>query len=359
MSEQPIPEPQVMLAPNKEIPFDYEHIQYPVLGSGKLDGMRAIIRDGGIFSRTHIRQNEKLHTYFQHVVNAVHQEGLVLDGEIWSPTLAFNQIMSAIHKPFVVGVDLQFHVFDIMTEEEWYRGTERPFLDRVQHYTDWVTRRFAAETVPSWNVIQAVDQARITTPEDLEKLMVYALSRGLEGCVIRDPQGQYKHGRATLREGLMYKFKVWETLDAQIIGFEQSTEMIKLLESERKRTASGLLKNETSRDKRQLVDAVASVHLQDREGNTFFASSGPGKVFDAAGLTWATRETFKGKWVEVRHQSHGKHKKPRMPSVIRFRPDLEEVLPKPRKPTDLVDSRGLDAFMPPEKGETHKSTVIE
>src|SRR5690606_8348078 len=53
---------------------------------------------------------------------------------------------------------------------------------------------------------------------DYERVTVDA---GFEGLILRDPNGPYKYGRSTAREGWMLKLKRFKDSEAEVIGVEE------------------------------------------------------------------------------------------------------------------------------------------
>jgi ATP-dependent DNA ligase len=253
-----------MLAPNTAVDFDDAKIKFPVFASVKFDGMRIKImpctvstcKTANIYSRQHRMQCGALHNYFDRLLKLVQSQQIVLDGNLWAPCLTSDEIMSALVKP-ITQHKLQFQVFDMMTVDEWYNGTEQPFIDRVAEYTSWV-KRFCGHMLTghldATRLIEHVDQYYIKTPEGLEEFFTLCIKRGHEGCMVRGVQSKYKHGRGTLNEGTIFKFKKWVTEDAKIVGFKPATRMKS--EFLRERDELGVLKPIKKPDQRVPVEAI-------------------------------------------------------------------------------------------------------
>ena len=338
-------EPKVMKGPNVEVPFDSDKIQFPVLASPKLDGMRLKAMPDGLYSLTHKPQSRDHHAMFSRILAKTLQQDIVLDCELWSPYLKFNEIMRKenLHK-------CELYVFDMMTKDEWYSGTERPFMDRVDEYQQWIQRH-----VEPGMKVQAVDQVVLRTPKELEEMFDLCLSRGLEGCVIRPVLSKYKHGRATLNEGLMFKWKKWVTVDGKIVGFKPATRMNK--DAPREVDELGHPKAVHSKQHRTETDAIGSIEVELDDGTRFFAvGASAEKMVD---FVWPQSQAlfasaYLGKMVEVRYQETGTKDKPRMPAITRWRPDKDAVwqirptLVEPASPTLE------EAFTPPPRSTGRK-----
>ena len=84
-----------MLAPNKQPNLD--ELSYPLLSSNKLDGIRCIFKNGEMLSRSLKQiQNKQLHQRFQVLKNYTKIHNVILDGEIYSHKLTFQEITSFV-----------------------------------------------------------------------------------------------------------------------------------------------------------------------------------------------------------------------------------------------------------------------
>ena len=358
-------EPNVMLAPNEAVEFDDPRLKFPMYASVKYDGIRLkmmpetpVNRVFGqdhavIFSRQHTVQSNALHRYFKALLQLVQTQQIVLDGKLWSPVLKFNEIMSAIKKPLPEH-QLQYHVFDMMTLDEWQNGTEQPFMDRVEEYRSWITRHCRGMATLSHSPmpkVVPVEQCLVRNAPELEAFYTTAITYNHEGCMVRGLRSRYKHGQGTLNEGLIFKFKKWVTTNAQIIGFKQATRRKLGTENEdRTRDAMGHLKPSAVKATREPIQEIGSVQVQLKDGTKCCVGGGKGDTLGKAMLTWHRRQDFIDRWVEIKFQEHGVRNKPRMGQIVRFRPDLDKLVPSIKL---------LDAFAPPPKGQDYKVTVME
>lgn len=93
------------------------HPTLSVICSPKLDGVRAYWDGKQLLSRTDVP-----FTSVPHIVKALEHFPPGLDGEIYHPTLDLEDIVSGsrVQKPDGLSLQLQFHVFDIMSNESSY-----------------------------------------------------------------------------------------------------------------------------------------------------------------------------------------------------------------------------------------------
>jgi len=302
-------EPSVMLAPTKQIPFDSPHIEYPLLGSPKLDGMRIKVMPDGLFSRTHKKQCDRLHLHFRRIVDAAKREDLVFDCELWSTQLAFNEIMTKKNL-----IRCQLYVFDMMTAAEWYGGTERPFMERFDEYTRWCNKL-------NWWRVKALDQTLIRNESELRELFGMCVDANLEGIVVRPAFSCYKHGRCTVNEGLMFKWKQWDTVDAKIVGYKLGTRMIE--DAPRRQNPLGFLEYVSSQEFREQTDRISTMEVELESGIRFYAGWSQSTLLEWPKTHEEFTKKYLGKMVEVRYH-YGSKDKPRTPAILRLRPDKDD-----------------------------------
>lgn len=178
-------------------------VKEPVLLSPKLDGVRCLVIDGVAYSRNlkPIR-NGHVQRQLRHFNN--------LDGELVvgppNGPLVLNTtvrgVMSAEGKP-----DFRLYVFDKLQ-------SIGPFMRRLHEVT--------ALTFGHPGVLAPVPH-NLVEPARLELHEQRWLKQGYEGVMGRDPFGPYKHGRATEREGWLWKFKRFTDGEALVTGIEEGS----------------------------------------------------------------------------------------------------------------------------------------
>lgn len=188
-----------MLASHAEL----DKIRYPVYVSPKLDGVRAVVIDGVVYSRSLKPIPNK---YVQLLFGRPEYEGL--DGELivgnpFDPHCFANTtsgVMSENGDPKV-----RYCVFDNISEPNkswidrfWFKNVLKPYSD----------------------VIVVVPQFICFSEEDILKNEEVFLKQGYEGLVIRDPNAPYKFGRSTVKEGYLLKLKRYLDSEAKVIGWE-------------------------------------------------------------------------------------------------------------------------------------------
>lgn len=305
-------------APNEQISFGDPRIKYPMLSSYKLDGFRALIINGEIYSPALKRYaNRTVNSHFAEILNYTRTTGSVFDGEIWNPGLTFNQLSSRLrsHNGDLFGCT--FYMFDYLTKDEWEGWLPTQFFyryDNCRKY-DFCAYKFNLALVKQFFCHNA--QAAQLHYEQ-------ALEDGFEGTILRDPCGEYKHGRCTIKQSNMLKFKPFTTIDGNIIKVFQR----KKLKENHVRTygPANVLQRDYKKDSYILVDAVGSVLVQLEDGRTCHAAFGKGFSYQTKRTFWHSRQDLIGRGVELKYMAYGEKDKPRIGTIIRFRQDKDKII---------------------------------
>lgn len=183
---------------------DLKRLKYPMLLSPKIDGVRALVRNGQLVSRT-MKPIPNLHT--QALFGRDELEGL--DGELvvgnpWDSNLMQNTMSGVMSRGGIPHVS--FHVFD-----KWNEYTS---------YGDRFRRVIALSSIYSDLGIDFVLQLSVSSYEEVLKYEAMYLEQGYEGVMLRRYDTKYKQNRSTLREGILLKVKRFEDAEATVIGYE-------------------------------------------------------------------------------------------------------------------------------------------
>lgn len=182
-------------------------LTYPLIASGKYDGIRCVNHDGVPLSRS-------LKTIpNRHITKLLTDKRLMnLDGELMTggngQPFETGDIMRGEGTPAFT-----YYVFDDFT------NPLTAYTRRIRAYRERVSA--LSEEMP-WMV--AVKTQVVESRADLDAFTTLCLEKGLEGSMVRVPTGCYKFGRATFREQLLTKVKPMEDAEGIIIGFEEEME---------------------------------------------------------------------------------------------------------------------------------------
>lgn len=264
---------------------DIEALEYPLLASPKLDGIRCVIIGGVPLSRN-----------MKPIPNRAIREILTglpaMDGEliVGAPggkdvfQRTSSGVMSAEGVP-----EFKFWVFDVILQQLM------PYNQRYELAKAWAAS--------CGSTVNHVTHKLIKNPEALQEYEAQMLLAGFEGVMVRSLDGPYKNGRATEREGSLLKIKRFEDSEAEVLGTV-----------EKMHNANELQKDELGRAKR-------SSHKAGKVGTGLIGALQVRDVYSGvefqigAGLSDdQRREPFlKGTIVKYRFQPTGVKDKPRFP----------------------------------------------
>lgn len=279
-----------------------EKLKYPLVASPKLDGLRGLVIDGKLMSRS-LKPIPNKH--LQAMFGRKDYNGL--DGElIYGPPNApdvYRQSTSAImgHEgtPFVTFWVFDCHDMPSMTYK--FRREEAAII--VEKHPVLVGAN-----------IRMLTQAHIESESQLLSYESRLLAEGYEGVILRDPDSTYKFGRSSTKEGILLKLKRFSDAEAEIIDFE-----------EQMHNTNEATKNELGRTKRSTAKAglvgkntLGALVCHDLvSGVTFNIGSGMDDVLRAQ--IWANRKKYEGEIVKYKSFKIGVKDAPRHPVFLGFR----------------------------------------
>lgn len=277
---------------------DLAALQFPLLASRKLDGIRAVIRDGRVLSRT---LKEIPNKFVQAMLGHERFEGH--DGELLvGPMNATDvylrtnsAVMSVSGEP-----NFTFAVFDSTLHPE------QPFRERLP-LQEFITDRY--QVVP-------LQHTQIHSLEELLAYQEQVLAEGYEGVMLRDADAPYKHGRSTTREGYLLKLKNYETDEAVVVG---------VLEA---------LRNDNPATRDALGHTVRSSHAENKVGKNVLGALvvkcihtgvefqvGSGFDDEQRKILWDNPPI--GRIISYNHFPHGRKTAPRHPTWKGFRDEID------------------------------------
>lgn len=277
--------------------FDASKLQYPILASAKLDGIRALSHNGVMLSRT-LKPIPSHH--IQATLKALKLDGM--DGEliVGEPTApdCYNRTVSHVmahDKTF----DFTYHVFDIFDSENLYDVRHQNLLNRLQDVS---------------GIVKLHPHVLIHNETQLLTFEQEQLGMGYEGLILRNPVGHYKNGRSTVKEGLLLKVKRFHDAEAEIIGFDEQLKNnnVKLTDER------GFSKRSSHQDNMEGKDTLGALQVRDVLTGIEF-SIGTGLDDTTRAEIWADRDGFLGQMVKYKSFQIGVKDKPRFPVFLGMR----------------------------------------
>lgn len=277
-----------MLATDAEL----DKLRFPLLASPKLDGIRAVVRDGVVYSRSNKPiPNKWVQGKLSHLE---HYDGELIVGEPTSKSV-YRDTTSHVMAHDKDHFDLRFFVFD---------HVETPQLE----YTGR-----AKKIKGGGATVFKLDQALVLNLDDLLLYEELCLADGYEGLILRDPNAPYKMGRSTVKEGYLLKLKRFMDAEAVVIGFE-----------ERMHNGNEATVSELGRTKRSSHKAgksgrgdLGALVCRTADGVEF--NIGTGFTDSDRALIWSDRDKYLGQLAKYKFFPVGQKEAPRHPVFLGWR----------------------------------------
>lgn len=274
---------------------DLEKLKYPCYVSAKLDGVRAIVRDGVVYSRSNKPiPNKFVREMFGHLN---HYDGELIVGPPTAKDVYTRTLSAVMSKSDETGGNTRFYVFDHIKYPSW------PYKQRYEELTGG----------------DAYKHQQISVHNETQLLMIEEelLDEGYEGLILRDPLAPYKNGRSTVNEGYLLKLKRFSDCECRIIGFE-----------ERMHNANEAQTNELGRTKRSSHQEnkygrgdLGALILRHPDGYEF--NCGTGFTDEERARIWNNREDYLGLMAKVKYFAVGMKDKLRHPVWLGLRDEKD------------------------------------
>ena len=275
---------------------DINQLSYPLYASTKLDGIRCVVINGKVLSRT-LKPIPNLH-----IQNSLSSLPFNLDGELMVEgdfSSVESAVMSRDGKP-----DFTYRVFDCI---------DYPAMPYASRYG----RLLEAVQAMRNDLIVPLHQQVAKSAAEVQKLYAEATALGYEGLILRAMQAPYKYGRSTLKQEWMLKLKPVEDTEAFIIGYEEM--MHNDNEAELSNTGG------TVRSKHQAgltpSGKLGAFVCQDKDG--FTVSVGSGFTMAQRLEYWEKRFDLLGKQITFKFQERTPDMSYRFPVFKGFRSTID------------------------------------
>lgn len=271
------------------------NLQYPVLASEKMDGIRGL-------KLSYNKQPRLLSYRLKLIPNKFLQERALLipmgyDMELWTPELDYNTIQSTVmSEEHELSDKIQFHIIDLVQFDKTYKeriDVLRKECSRVPPYVVYHEPVLCESAYALFRYYKQVEAA------------------GGEGICFRLPSSPYKQGRSTSKEQYLIKLCPWSYEETTIIGFEEQQENT----------------NEDKHNNIGLMDRSQAIAGKEGKGTLgAFVCSGGFNVGTGVGLTnklrqtiWDNQSRYLGRTIKYKTKAHGKKDLPRSPIFWGFR----------------------------------------
>lgn len=296
---------QPMLAERKSVHEWHESLEFPVVVTPKLDGIRVCVIDGHAVTRKLLPVPNN---YVRECLSNPEFNGL--DGEV---IVGFPNAPDCYNKsqcilgnkvklpPFV------FYVFDDFSFPEF------PYMQRMERVICRV--KWKKQEGLHFGLAHVCGLLH----DDWESVGVterVAVEDGYEGCILRAPLAPYKFGRSTKKEQGMLKLKRFMDGEAEIIGFEELQHNDNAAETD----ALGHTKRSSAAEGKRAGGTLGALHVRELDSGVEF------RIGMFKGLTagdkqelWDKQDFHIGRIVKYSSFKIGEKDKPRHAKFIGFR----------------------------------------
>lgn len=285
---------------------DVSKINFPVLVSPKLDGIRMLVKDGVCYSRSMkpIPSSAVQEKFGKEEYNGF--DGELVYGSPVAPNV-FNVTTSfcmSHNIPEGLQLDeIKFYVFD-----RW--DLDYNFQDRYLSISE----------DPSNNV-HLLQHKQSNDSDNLLQREKTALESGFEGIMVRSLDGKYKQGRSTLKQGWLLKVKRFKDDEATITGFVERMHNTNEAELDER----GYTKRSTAKAGMVGTDTLGALVAE----HSVFGEIEIGTGFNDKQRQeiWDNQENYLGKLVKFKYfevgMSSDAYTKPRFPVYLGIRDPLD------------------------------------
>jgi DNA ligase-1 len=274
---------------------DLKRLQYPVLASPKLDGVRATFQAGTLVTRS---LKPLANKFIDSVFTCIHPlDGELIVGDPRSKSV-FRDTMKVVSAHTADITDLQFYVFDLVT-------SDFPFRDRLA---------FTIQAIQDNKRFVHVPHALVVNETELLKMEEIMLEQGYEGLMLRDPLGPYKFGRSTVAEGTLLKLKRKMRSEAVVTGFVEQMHN----GNEAKLDNLGYTERSSHQANKVPMDTLGALQVRDLITGVDF-NIGTGFTFADRDEIWKNQDQYLHRIASYEYLPIGVKDRPRHPTFVGWR----------------------------------------
>lgn len=275
--------------------------------SEKLDGIRCIFFDGVAYSRTlKPLPNKKLQGLAYKYAEVLHGcDGEVISGDLYAVDV-LQRSNSFCMKADSVD-EFTVYLFDKYIEDI-------PWINRYMNLCETIHGIANVQVLTHYFVKSEYENSLGVNLDEFEQEV---LSKGGEGCIVRDAFAKYKFGRSASKNPELQKLKRFIDSEFEVIGYEQ----FESNQNELERNELGYAKRSTSKDGKVLVDQLGSLICKLPDNKTF--NVGSGFTLIQRKELWNNRDNLIGKLAKVQYFGYSPDGIPLLPVFLDFRSEID------------------------------------
>lgn len=226
-------------------------VEYPCFCEPKLDGVRCLMIISGE-DITFLSRSGKEYTTLGHIDASMRANAgevpanFVLDGEIYSDDLTFQEITQAVKKQYPNSLKLHFRAYDVVSAlNQWDRRLQ------LINLTDAIGSEFVKRI--EWTTVNSAEEVKIYHDAYVQQ--------GYEGAMLRAKYGKYEQG---FRSSGLLKVKEFNEEEFEFYGFtkgQREEDLIAICQTE-----TGLVFNAkmigSKQQKEEMVQEAIDKQLQ-------------------------------------------------------------------------------------------------
>ena len=280
-----------------------ESVNFPVLVTPKIDGVRAIKLNGKLVSRS-LKQIPNI--AIRTLIERIFPEDGIFDGELSVDSDFQNTVSAVMSVNTVLPNNLKFYWFDWVQKYDY----DMPYSIRVLRIYEHMKNN---KELRKLNIIIPLIPAQVDNTKELSLFEEASIRKGYEGVVIRSYAGRYKCGRSTMREGLMIKIKRLEDFEATIIDTEELMHNL----NEERRDNFGRMQRSSAKGNKRPSGTLGALVANAQNGKTF--KIGTGFSSQQRQKLWVERDNLIGKLVKYRSAGNSNDDVPKCAVFIGLR----------------------------------------
>lgn len=254
--------------------------QFPRYLSEKYNGIRGLAANwngaGEMWlsrRQEELRMADHIKKMFDPLLQYAVDNAVVLDGEFYSRSLnKVGKTLSVLQGGTPAPEDLVFKCFYMIPYSVWNLSSYMPMGDMI------------AEPLLGIPYYEPVIQKVVNSMDEILQIAEENRSRDMEGFMLLDPRAGYKHGKSTVNQSILLKYKYYtDPIDAQIFGIEAMQALRSGLD--RTRNVVGRLKKIHTQDAYDNTDIGGCLWVKLKDGTT-------AKVPFPKGTSYAERSEY-------------------------------------------------------------------